>query len=283
MAEHLVSTEWVADHLDDPNVRVAEVSVDPKLYATGHIRNAVHFPWHTALCDRVMRDIVSRENWERLLSDAGVTPGTKLVLYGDNNNWFAAWGAWIATIYGHENVALMDGGRKKWEIDGRPFITETPHHDATHYKAPKVDLTLRARLADMVEIATGERNAQMVDVRSPDEYTGKIFAPPGVPELSVRAGRIPGAKNIPWAQAANEDGTFKSPRELKALYGGKGIDGTKPVVTYCRIGERSSHSWFALKYILGYDVINYDGSWTEYGNAVGTPIENEAGTIWPGK
>jgi len=260
-----------------------EVSVSPRLYERGYVPGAVNFSWHQDLNDRVRRDIVGKEAFEALLSKAGVSQDTTVVLYGDTNNWFAAWGAWVFDIYGVKNVKLLDGGRKKWEAENQPLNNRVPEFAATSYKVTKVNTDLRARLSDALAAAEGKSNAKLVDIRSADEYTGKIFAPAGVPELSIRAGHIPGAANVPWGQAVKEDGTFKSAEDLKKLYASAGVDGSKPIITYCRIGERSSHTWFALSKILGYSVKNYDGSWTEYGNAVGVPITNPAGTIWAAK
>jgi thiosulfate/3-mercaptopyruvate sulfurtransferase len=270
----LVSTQWVADHLNDANVRLIEVDVDTSAYGQGHIQGAVGLNWTTQLGDPIRRDIPSKEDWAKLLSQSGVGPDTRLVFYGDNNNWFAAFAYWISKIYGHQNSALMNGGRKKWELENRPLTTDAPTVTATNYPAREPDLKYRASLQDVLNRAGG---TSLVDVRSPAEFSGELIAPPGMSETAQRAGHVPGAQNIPWAQAANEDGTFKSPEELKALYGNKGVTSDKPVIAYCRIGERSSHSWFVLKELLGYnDVKNYDGSWTEYGSVVGVPIENPA-------
>ncbi len=279
----LVTTEWLAQNLDNTQVRIVEVSVNPGLYERGHVPGAVNFSWHQDLNDRVRRDIVGKEAFEALLSKSGVGQDTTVVLYGDTNNWFAAWGAWVFDIYGVKNVKLLDGGRKKWEAENRPLNNRVPEFAATTYKVAQVNSDLRARLSDAVAAAEGKGNAKLVDIRSADEFSGKIFAPAGVPELSIRAGHIPGAANVPWGQAVKEDGTFKSADELKKLYASVGVDGSKPIITYCRIGERSSHTWFALSKILGYSVKNYDGSWTEYGNAVGVPINNPAGTVWAAK
>lgn len=279
----LVSTEWLSQNLDNPKVRVIEVSVNPGLYERAHVPGAVNFSWHNDLNDKVRRDIVGKQGFETLLSKAGVAPDTTVVLYGDTNNWFAAWGAWVFDLYGVKNVKLLDGGRKKWEAENRPLNNRAPEYAATTYRVGNINLDLRARLGDALAAAEGKSDAKLVDIRSADEYQGKVFAPAGVPELSIRAGHIPGAVNVPWGQAVKEDGTFKSPEDLKKLYAGVGIDGSKPVITYCRIGERSSHTWFALSKILGYKVKNYDGSWTEYGNAVGVPINNPAGTVWAAK
>jgi thiosulfate/3-mercaptopyruvate sulfurtransferase len=279
----LVSTDWLAQNLGQDNVRVIEVSVNPGVYERSHIPGAVNFSWHTDLNDKVRRDIVSKADFEKLLSNAGVSDDKITVLYGDTNNWFAAWGAWVFDIYGVKNVKLLDGGRVKWEAENRPQDNRVPEYGKTTYKVTAHHANLRARLQDTVAAAQGKSNAKLLDIRSPDEYSGKIFAPSGIQELSIRAGHIPGAVNVPWGQAVNKDGTFKSADELKKLYAAAGIDGSKPIITYCRIGERSSHTWFALSKILGYKVKNYDGSWTEYGNAVGVPINNPAGTIWAAK
>lgn len=279
----LVSTEWLEKNLRNPKVRVIEVSVNPGLYERGHVPGAVNFSWHNDLNDKVRRDIVSPAEFEALLSRAGVGNDSTIVLYGDNNNWFAAWGAWVFEQYGVKDVKLLDGGRKKWEAENRVLEARAPDFSATRFKLPKSQPQLRARLSDVLAVAEGKSDAKLVDIRSADEYSGKIFAPPGAAELAVRAGHVPGAVNVPWGRAVNEDGTFKSPAELKALYASVGIDGTKPVITYCRIGERSSHTWFALSRLLGYQVRNYDGSWTEYGNAVGVPVSNPAGTVWASK
>ena len=279
----LVSTEWLAANLQRPDVRVIEVSVNPGLYERAHIPGAVNFSWHNDLNDKVRRDIVSKEAFEQLLSKAAVSDNTTVVLYGDTNNWFAAWGAWVFDVYGVKNVKLLDGGRKKWEAESRALNNRAPDYAATTYRVGQVNTALRARLGDALAAAEGKSGTQLIDIRSADEYQGKVFAPAGVPELSVRAGHIPGAVNVPWGKAVNEDGTFKSKADLQKLYADVGVDGSKPIITYCRIGERSSHTWFALSKILGYQVKNYDGSWTEYGNSVGVPINNPAGTIWAAK
>ena len=270
----LVSTNWVSEHLHDPNVRLFEVDVDTTAYDRGHLEGACGINWTTQLGDRIRRDIPSKAAWSQLLSECGVTADTRLVFYGDNNNWFAAFAYWVAQIYGHKNSALMNGGRKKWELEQRPLTEAACSVTSTTYQAQAPDFSLRAYLKDVLE-----RSAQtgLVDVRSPAEFNGEIIAPPGLPETAQRCGHIPGAQNIPWAQAANDDGTFKSSEELQQLYGAKGIGGTDPVVAYCRIGERSSHTWFVLKELLGYpNVRNYDGSWTEYGSVIGVPIDNPA-------
>jgi thiosulfate/3-mercaptopyruvate sulfurtransferase len=273
----LVSTDWVAEHLNDPKVRLIEVDVDTTAYDQGHIPGAVGVNWSTQLTDQVRRDIPSKEAWERLLGQAGVSQDTKLVFYGDNNNWFAAYAYWVAKMYGHEDVTLMNGGRKKWELEGRPLTKDPARVQSTSYKAKDLDPKYRAYMKDVTPFVGAPTGKALVDVRSPAEYNGDIIAPPGLPETAQRCGHIPGAQNIPWGQAANEDGTFKSPEELRQLYGGKGITPDKEVVAYCRIGERSSHTWFVLKELLGYpNVKNYDGSWTEWGSVIGAPIDNPA-------
>jgi thiosulfate/3-mercaptopyruvate sulfurtransferase len=271
--EMLVSTEWVAQHANDPNVRVVEVDVDTAAYNEGHIPGAIAWAWNTQLCDTVRRDILSKEQFEELMRSSGIANDTTVVIYGDNNNWFAAWALWQAKIYGHKDVRLMNGGRKKWLAEGRELSLEVPTVSRTHYTASDPDLSLRAFLPEVRE-AMERGSAGLVDVRSPAEFTGEILAPPGLPETCQRGGHVPGARNIPWGKACNDDGTFKSADELRQLYAAEGIDGSKPVIAYCRIGERSSHTWFVLKYLLGYDnVKNYDGSWTEWGNLVGAPVE----------
>ncbi|MBP2229218.1 thiosulfate/3-mercaptopyruvate sulfurtransferase [Azospirillum agricola] len=280
----LVTTDWLDRNLNDPKVRVIEVSVNPGVYERGHIPGAVNFSWHTDLNDTVRRDIVGKDQFQALLSKAGVDKDSTVILYGDTNNWFAAWGAWVFDIYGVQNVKLLDGGRKKWEAENRALSNKPAEVKPTGYTVASVNATLRARLGDVVAVADGKSDAKLVDIRSPDEFQGKIFAPQGIQELSIRAGHVPGAVNVPWGKAVNEaDGTFKPVEELKALYAAAGIDGSKPIITYCRIGERSSHTWFALAKLLGYTVKNYDGSWTEYGNAVGVPVSNPAGTVWAAK
>jgi thiosulfate/3-mercaptopyruvate sulfurtransferase len=275
--ETLVTTKWVADHAADPNVRVVEVDVDTKAYDEGHVPGAIAWAWTTQLSDTLTRDILSKEQFEKLANEAGLSNASTLVLYGDNNNWFAAWAFWQAKIYGHKDVRLMNGGRKKWLAEGREISTDRPAvKTGTGYRAAEPDLSLRAFLPQVQE-AQRNRAAALVDVRSPQEFSGEILAPPGLPETCQRGGHIPGAHSIPWGKAANDDGTFKSLDELRQIYGGEGVDGSKPVISYCRIGERSSHTWFVLKYLLGYDnVRNYDGSWTEWGNLVGAPVERGA-------
>lgn len=269
----LVSTQWVNDHASDPNVAVVEVDVDTDAYQEGHVPGAVGWSWTTQLCDTVRRDIVPKPAFEKLMGEAGIGPDTTVVLYGDNNNWFAAWALWQLKVYGHKDVRLMNGGRKKWIEEQRPISREVPSPKPVKYKAKDPDNTLRAFLPE-VQKAVEKKAVELVDVRSPDEFTGKILAPPGLPETCQRGGHIPGARNITWAKACNEDGTFKSAADLKKLYEDNQITGKKPIITYCRIGERSSHSWFVLKYLLGHEKVkNYDGSWTEWGNLVGAPVE----------
>jgi len=282
-SDFLVTTDWLEKNLNNPKLRLIEVSVDTGVYERGHIQGAVNFKWHTDLVDPVKRDIASKENFEKLLRQAGVNNDSTIVIYGDSNNWFAAWGAWVFDIYGVKNVKLLDGGRKKWEAEKRPLTPIATQVSAGNIKVSDANNNLRARLIDVVAVANKKSDTALVDIRSNDEFTGKVIAPAGVQELAIRAGHIPGAVNVPWGQAVAEDGTFKSAEELKKIYGAVGIDGKKPIITYCRIGERSSHTWFALSKILGYNVKNYDGSWTEYGNSVGNPIINTAGTVWGGK
>ncbi len=272
----LVSTDWVRQHLNDPAIRLVEVDVDTTAYDSGHIPGAIGFNWQSQLQHPVRRDIISREEFEQLLSDSGIGNEHTVVLYGDNNNWFAAYAFWLFTIYGHDKLYLMDGGRKKWLAENRPLTTERPQYARTQYRANEPNLTIRAFSSQVMQALQNPQFA-LVDVRSPQEFTGEVIAPPGMSETAQRAGHIPGAVNIPWAQAVNEDGTFRSEEALRALYCGKGVTPDKHVIAYCRIGERSSHTWFVLKVLLGYpDVRNYDGSWTEWGNLVGAPIEKEA-------
>jgi thiosulfate/3-mercaptopyruvate sulfurtransferase len=270
----LVSTEWVAQNQDAPGVRLVEIDVDTSTYAnSGHLRNAVSFNWTSQLQDQVQRDIITKENFEALLSSAGIKKDDHVVIYGDQNNWFAAYALWLFKYYNHEKVSLMNGGRKRWELDGREFVSEVPSSPTSNYRVDRINTHLRAD-RQFIQERLGHADFALVDVRSPDEFTGKIVAPPGMTETAQRAGHIPGARNIPWAQAVNEDGTYKSVEQLRELYASRGINGSgRDVVAYCRIGERSSHSWFALTYLLGYqNVRNYDGSWTEWGNLIGAPI-----------
>ncbi|HKD63703.1 MAG TPA: sulfurtransferase [Candidatus Acidoferrales bacterium] len=274
--EVLVSTEWAAGKLNDPKVRLIEVDVDTTAYDQGHIPGAVGWNWQTQLQDNVRRDLIDKVTLEGLLGKSGVGNDTTILLYGDNNNWFAAYALWQLKYYGHKDVRLINGGRKKWIEEKRPLTTDPAKVAATTYRASGPDESIRARKEDVFESVNKKKQIDLVDVRSVDEFTGKIIAPPGMSETAQRAGHIPGAANIPWAQAANEDGTFKSVDALKQLYGAKGVDGDNEIIAYCRIGERSSHTWFVLKYLLGYDKVkNYDGSWTEWGNLIGAPIEKE--------
>ena len=274
--EVLVSTEWAEQHLSDPKIRLVEVDVDTSAYDQGHVPGSVGWNWQTQLQDNVRRDLIDEKALEQLMAHSGISNDTTILLYGDNNNWFAAYAFWQLKYYGHKDVRLVDGGRKKWLAEKRPLTAEVPKFAPTTYRAAGRDESLRARKEQILDIVEKRKPGQMVDVRSVDEFTGKIIAPPGMIETAQRAGHIPGAANVPWSQAANEDGTFKSADELKQLYESKGVKGGEDVIAYCRIGERSSHTWFALKYLLGHDhVKNYDGSWTEWGNLVGAPIEKE--------
>jgi thiosulfate/3-mercaptopyruvate sulfurtransferase len=280
-ARSVVNADWLEKNLDDPKVVVIEVSTEPGIYERGHIRNAVKITWHTDLVDTVNRDVVSSAKFQKFAQSAGISQDSTVVLYGDKNNWFAAWGAWIFNLYGAKDVRLLDGGRVKWEKDGRALTTAVPSKPKGNFTSTRLDKSLRATLLqDIIPVAKKRVKADLIDIRSADEFSGKIFAPAGFQELAVRAGHIPGAINVPWGSNVNADGTFKTVAELKKLYADKGVDGKQPIITYCRIGERSSLTWFVLSEILGYDVKNYDGSWTEYGNTVGVPISNPSGTIW---
>ena len=271
--DKLVSTDWAAQHLSDAGVRFIEVDVDTSAYGEGHLPGAVAWDWTSQLQDQVRRDVVDGATLQGLLRAAGVNAGTTVILYGDNNNWFAAYALWILEMYGVSNVKLMNGGRKKWLDEGRAATKDTPAHPAGSMSVGGRDESIRAKAPDVLARLDG--SAALVDVRSPDEYNGVIMAPPGLAETAQRKGHIPAAASIPWVQAVAEDGTFKSADDLRALYGGKGVDGSQPVIAYCRIGERSSHTWFVLRHLLGYqDVRNYDGSWTEWGSMVGMPVEN---------
>jgi thiosulfate/3-mercaptopyruvate sulfurtransferase len=274
--EVLVSTEWAAQHLNSPNIRLVEVDVDTSAHDQGHIPGAVGWNWQTQLQDNVRRDLIERSALEKLLGESGISNDTTIVLYGDNNNWFAAYAFWQLKYNEHKDVRLINGGRKKWIEEKRPLTTETARVTPATYRISGTDNSIRTLRDEVFAVLEGKKRGQLVDVRSVDEFTGKILAPPGLSETAQRAGHIPGAANIPWAQAANEDGTFKSIAELQKLYGAKGITGNDEVIAYCRIGERSSHTWFVLKYLLGYNnVRNYDGSWTEWGNLIGAPVVNE--------
>lgn len=271
----LVSADWVEENLDNPKVVLVEVDEDTAAYEKNHIRNAVRIDWQQDLQDPVRRDFVNKAQFEALLSNKGIANDDIVVLYGGNNNWFASYAYWYFKLYGHEDVRLLDGGRKKWELDSRELVEEVPSRAATNYVAKDQDKTIRA-FRDDVTAAIGNEN--LVDVRSPDEYSGKLLAPAHLPqEQSQRAGHIPTAANIPWSKAANDDGTFRSDAELKELYEGEGVDLGKDTIAYCRIGERSAHTWFVLHEILGVEnVKNYDGSWTEYGSLVGVPVQKGA-------
>jgi thiosulfate/3-mercaptopyruvate sulfurtransferase len=269
----LVDAAWAQAHLDDPQVRFVEVDVDTTSYEQSHLPGAVAWNWTSQLSDGVRRDIASREDFGRLLSTSGIGPDTTIVLYGDNNNWFAAWAYWQLKLYGHGDVRILDGGRKYWLDQGLPLTTDVPAYPATDYALAEPDFALRAFRDDILP-RLGDADLALVDVRSPAEFNGEIIAPPNMPETAQRAGHIPGAVSIPWAQTVREDGTFKSREELAQLYESKGVTPDKDVIAYCRIGERSSHSWFVLHELLGYQrVRNYDGSWTEYGSLIGVPIE----------
>jgi len=272
--EVVVETQWVADHLKDPKFRLVEVDVDTAAYGEGHIPGAVGWNWKTDLEETLKRDIAHKETVEKLLGRSGIANDTTVVLYGDNNNWFATYAFWLLKYHGHDDARVMNGGRAKWIAEGRPMTKEVPNHPAKTYKAKGPEKSIRV-VRDEVIAAVGKQGLALVDVRSPKEFNGEILAPENLPqEGAQRGGHIPGAANIPWSQAVREDGTFKSADELKQLYQGKGIVPDKEVIAYCRIGERSSHTWFVLKYLLGYPkVVNYDGSWTEYGSLVNVPIE----------
>jgi len=270
----LVTTDWLAEHLNDGDVVVAEVDENPDLYDEAHIPGAVKLHWRDDLQDPVERDIVDRETFERVLAERGIDNGTTVVLYGDKNNWFAAYAYWYLKTYGHADARILDGGRQKWIDEGLELTTDTPSPERKDYNAQERDESIRA-YRDEVRKWIEETNRTLVDVRSPGEYSGDLIAPPGYEqEGAQRGGHIPGAASIPWASAVRDDGTFKSPDELRELYGGKGITPDTEVTAYCRIGERSAHTWFVLRELLGYEnVRNYDGSWTEWGNLVDVPIE----------
>jgi thiosulfate/3-mercaptopyruvate sulfurtransferase len=279
--EVLVSTDWVAEHLDDPNVRIAEVDEDITLYRQGHLPGAVILNWHTELQRPDVRDFIDADAFGELMEEKGIGNDTTVVLYGDKSNWWAAYAFWFFKYNGHEDVRLMNGARQKWADEGRPLATDEPRYPRGSYDVRYRDETIRAYAADVMQhlLKVKDGKGALVDVRSPAEFTGEKLHMPEYPqEGALRGGHIPGAQNIPWAQAANADGTFKSAEELSELYRSKGVTGEKEIVTYCRIAERASHSWFVLKYLLGYPhVRNYDGSWTEWGNTVGVPIEQGEG------
>jgi thiosulfate/3-mercaptopyruvate sulfurtransferase len=268
----LVDADWVQAHLDDPGIVLVEVDEDTSAYDKGHIRGAVRIDWKTDLQDPVRRDFVDQTGFENLLSEKGIANDDLVVLYGGNNNWFAAYAYWYFRLYGHQNVKLLDGGRKKWELDSRDLVEDVPSRPKTNYTAKAQDHSIRAFRDEVLDAIS---NKNLVDVRSPDEFSGKLLAPAHLPqEQAQRGGHVPTARNIPWSKAANDDGTFRSDEELRELYEGAGVDLSKATIAYCRIGERSSHSWFALHELLGLpDVKNYDGSWCEYGSLVGVPIE----------
>jgi thiosulfate/3-mercaptopyruvate sulfurtransferase len=274
--EALVSTQWLADHLSDPNIRIAESDEDVLLYDTGHIPGAFKLDWHADLNDALVRDYISREQFQELLRSKNIDDSTTVIFYGDKNNWWAAYALWVFQLFGFTNTKLLDGGRVKWEQEGRPMVTDVPApaQRSNYVAKERVDTAIRAFMPDVRKHI--EANGQLIDVRSPDEYSGKKLHMPEYPqEGAMRGGHIPGAKSVPWARAANPDGTFKPANELRAIYEQEqGLSPSDDVIAYCRIGERSSHTWFVLSYLLGYDKVrNYDGSWTEWGNAVRAPIE----------
>ncbi len=272
--EYLVDTEWVANHLNDPNVRIIESDEDPLLYPMGHIPGAVQVDWFSTLQHPLRRDFLTKEQFEEVASKLGITNDTTVVFYGDKSNWFACYALWLFQYYGHENVKIMDGGRAKWEQENRPLVKEVPEYPRTTYSAKEADKSIRAFRDDIFKHL--ETKQPLVDVRSPKEYSGELTHMPNYPqEGATRGGHIPGAVSIPWSQAVNEaDSTFKTPEELRAIYEGKNVNADGDVIAYCRIGERSSLTWFVLKYLLGYEKVrNYDGSWTEWGNLVDAPIE----------
>ena len=271
--EVLVDADWARPHLNDPKVRFVEVDVDTTAYDQSHIPGAVGWNWTSQLSDGIRRDVANREDFSKLLGQSGIAPDSTVILYGDNNNWFAAWAYWQLKLYGHRDARILNGGRKFWLDNGLPVTTDEPGHRPTTYNLPEIDNSLRA-FRDDIPPTIGNKRYALVDVRSPAEYNGEVIAPPGMTETAQRAGRIPGAISAPWAQTVREDGTFKSPDELRAHYEGKGVTPDRDVIAYCRIGERSSHTWFVLHELLGYPKVrNYDGSWTEWGSMVNVPIE----------
>ena len=272
--EALVDTEWVSQHRADPTIRLVEVDVDTHAYNEAHIPGAVGWNWQTQLSDQVRRDLVSKSDLEKLLGNSGISNTTTVILYGDNNNWFAAWAFWQLKIYGHQDVRIINGGRKKWIKEGREVTTDVPTVSGKTYTAKEPDHSLRAYVKEVSSISND--SSSLVDVRSADEYSGKVLSPPGLPETCQRGGHVPGAFNIPWGKNVNDDGTFKSFDDLRTIYEPLGITSNKNVIAYCRIGERSSLTWFVLKYLLGYTKVkNYDGSWTEWGNLVNAPVTQE--------
>ena len=274
--EVVVSTEWLAQRLNDPGLRIIEVDVDTSSYEQGHIPGANGWNWQTQLCDQVRRDILTKEQFEQLMSDSGVGHDTTIIFCGDNHNWFATYALWQCRYWGHPGaqLKLLNGGRAKWVAEGRELVKDVPSAPKTVYRVAFPDDNVRADKALIFQTLLERGTYNLVDVRSPDEFTGKVIAPPGMTETAQRGGHIPGAVNIPWSQAVKEDSTFKSAEELRALYESKGVDLSRETVAYCRIGERSSHTWFVLKFLLGVPKVrNYDGSWTEWGNLVGAPIE----------
>lgn len=274
--EMLVETDWVQENLESGDFKLIEIDVDTAAYDSGHIAGAIGFNWQSQLQDQVNRDLISKEDFEKLMGESGISPDDTIIVYGDSNNWFAAYGLWIMQYYGHTNVKIMNGGRVKWTTEGKDLTKDAPTITPTTYAVTSVNEDLRSLLPEVLEVAKlGNRN--LVDVRSPDEFTGKVIAPPGMSETAQRAGHIPGATSVPWVSAVAEDGTFKSADELRAIYfDNAGVDASRDTIAYCRIGERSSHTWFVLRYLLGLDnVKNYDGSWTEYGNVIRAPIVNE--------
>ena len=274
--EVLVTTEWVARNMENDKVLLIEIDIDTTAYHKGHIENAVGWNWQSQLQNNVRRDLPGQREFEELCSKSGISNDSTVVLYGDHENWFAANAFWQFKYFGHKDVRLMNGGRKKWELEARSLTTEPPNITPGRYKAGKPDPSVRAKREHIFEIMD-RKNAVLLDVRSPDEFTGRVIAPPGMTETAQRAGHIPGAINIPWSRAVRADGTFKPYEELVELYGSHGVGPDREVVAYCRIGERSSHTWFVLKYLLGHEnVSNYDGSWTEWGNLVEAPIEKGA-------
>jgi thiosulfate/3-mercaptopyruvate sulfurtransferase len=268
----LVSTTWVEENIEAPNLRLVEVDVDTSAYNEGHIPGAVAWNWTTDTQDQIRRDIPDQAQFEQLLSRSGIRPDTTVVLYGDNNNWFAAYAFWLLELYGHPHIRLMDGGRQKWLAEGRPLSKDRPQIEPADYRVQAINMTQRALWPDVQKQL--ENRGTFVDVRSPAEFSGEVLAPPGLSETAQRGGHIPGAANIPWSKAVAEDGTFRSLDELRRLYAEQGVTEDKDVVVYCRIGERSSHSWFVLRHLLGFETVrNYDGSWTEWGSMIGNPIE----------